>query len=108
MKNADEFFDKTREMADQAEDKLKESFEKAKKSETYEKISGMVGQVGDFVEKKIEELKESDLPGKAERFRDQAEAHAESAIDKAKAFGAGLAEEVDEVIESLKGKKKQT
>ena len=108
MKNADEFFDKTREMADQAEEKLKESFEKAKKSETYEKISGMVGQVGDFVEKKIEELKESDIPGKAERLRDQAEAHAESAIEKARAFGAGLADEVEEVIDSLKGKKKQT
>lgn len=107
MKNSDDLFEKTREMAGKAEEKLKESFEKAKKSETFEKISGMVGQVGDFVEKKLDELKESDLPGKAERFRDKAEAHTESAIDKAKAFGAGLAEEVDEVIESLKGKKKQ-
>ena len=108
MNNADEFFDKTRKMADQAEEKLKESFEKAKKSETYEKISGMVGQVGEFVEKKIDELKESDIPGKAERLRDQAEAHAESAIEKARAFGAGVADEVEEVIESLKGKKKNS
>ncbi|MEI6274432.1 MAG: hypothetical protein WCP08_00520 [Prolixibacteraceae bacterium] len=107
MKNADDFFDKTSKLADQAEEKLKEAFEKARKSETYAKITDAMEQAGEAVEKKIEELKQSDIPGKAEKLRDQAEAHTEGVIGKVKDFGTKVANEVDEAIDSLMGKKKK-
>jgi hypothetical protein len=107
MENQDDFFDKTRKMADKAEEKLKEAFEKAKKSETIEKISGMVDKAEDFVEKKIDKLKESDTPGKIETFRDEAEERTEEMIDKAKSYTSRLSGEVEDVIDALKGKRKK-
>jgi len=106
MKNADDFFDKTSKLADQAEERIREAFDKAKKSDAYAKISDAMEQAGEAVEKKIEELKQKDIPGKAEKFRDQAEARSESVIEKVKAFGARVGDEVDDMIDSLKGKKK--
>jgi DNA-binding transcriptional regulator YhcF (GntR family) len=104
MKKTDDFFDKTREMADKAEAKLEETFEKVRTSETYAKITDAMGQAGEYVEKKIEELKESDIPEKAEKFREKAEDETEKFIGKAKTIGANLADDLDEAIDSLKDK----
>ena len=106
MNNADDFFEKTSKMADHAEERIKEALEKAKKSEAYAKITGAMEQAGEAVEKKLEELKQLDIPGKAGKLRDQTEEHGESVVEKVKAFGVRVGEEVDEVIDSLKGKKK--
>ena len=97
MKKIDELLDK-------AETFLSEGFEKAKESETYAKISGAMGQVGEFVDKKIVELKEGDLPDKMENLRDKAEIKAETIIDQAKAYGNLLAGDVEEVIDHVKEK----
>ncbi len=104
MKNADEFFDKTKEMADKAEAKIGEAFEKVKTSDTYAKITNAMDQVGDYVEQKIEKLKESDIPEKVEKFWDKAENQTETIIEQAKAYGSTLASDVDEVIEKAKAK----
>ncbi len=104
MKEADDFFNKASKMADQAEEKVKEAFEKAKKSDAYSKITDAMRQVGDAVEKRIEEIKQSDLPGKAEKIRDQAETKAETLIDQAKAYGTILANDMEQVIDDVKGK----
>jgi hypothetical protein len=104
MKKTDDFFDKTKEMADKAEAKLEATFEKVKKSEAYGKLTDAMEQVGDIVEKKIGEIRESDIPGQAEKLRDQAEAQTERIIEQAKAYGSVLAGDLDEVIESLKEK----
>ena len=104
MKNNDDFFEKTSKFAEQAEAKLKDAFEKAQKTEAYAKITGAMEQVGEAVDKKIEEMKQGDLPGKVENLRDQAENKAETFIDHARAYGTILANDVDEVIESLREK----
>ena len=111
MKNSDDIFDKAREMADKAEkligegfDKAKVHFEKAKESETYTKINQSVNQAGEFVEKKLEEFRQGELPDKIESFRDKAEEKAETLIEQAKAFGSILASDVDEVIDTMKEK----
>jgi len=104
MKNNDDFFEKTSKFAEQAEAKLKDAFEKAQKSETYAKITDAMEQVGEAVDKKIEEIKQGDLPGKVENLRDQAESKAETFIDHARAYGSILANDVDEVIDSLREK----
>jgi hypothetical protein len=61
-------------------------------------------QAGEYVEKKLDELKQGDLPDKIETFRNQAEEKAETFIDQAKAYGAILASDVDEVIDTMKEK----
>ncbi|MEI7830101.1 MAG: hypothetical protein WCI31_10040 [Prolixibacteraceae bacterium] len=104
MKEADDFFDKASKMADQAEEKVKEAFEKAKKSDAYAKITDAMKQVGDSLDKKIEEYKQSDIPGKVESIRDKAETKAETFIDQAKAYGNILANDMEQMIEDVKGK----
>lgn len=104
MKKIDELLDKTKEMAEKAEKAFGEGYEKAKESETYAKITDAMGQVGTYVDKKIDELKESGLPNQMENLRDQAEAKAETVIDHAKAYGTILAGDLDEVIENVKKK----
>jgi hypothetical protein len=111
MENKDDLIGKAKEMADKAEkmmeegfDKDKESFEKAKESETYAKLNDLMGQVTGYVDKKIEEYKQSDIPGKVENMRDKAETKAETLIDQAKAYGNILANDMEQMIEDVKGK----
>ena len=111
MEKSDDLRDKVKKMADQAEklidegfDKAKDSFEKAKESETYAKISDMVGQVGGFMDKKIEELKQSDIPDQMENFRKKAEAKSETIVDQAKAYGNIIASDIEDVIYNVKDK----
>jgi hypothetical protein len=111
MENKDDFMGKAKEMTDKAGklieegfDKAKEGFEKAKESETYAKFSEAMKQVGDAVDKKIEEYRQSDIPGKVENLRDKAETKAETFIDQAKAYGTILANDVEQIIDDVKGK----
>jgi hypothetical protein len=104
MKKVDEICDKTKEMADKAETAFNAGYEKVKESETFAKISGLVDQVGDYVDQKITEFKESDIPEKLENLRDKAEEKTESVVDQVKAFGAILANDVEEVIGTVKEK----
>ena len=99
MKKIDELLDK-------AETLLNEGFEKAKESETYAKITDAIGQVEEYVDKKIVELKESDLPDQMENFRKKAEAKSESIVDQAKAYGNLIAGDIEEVIDNVKDKLK--
>jgi hypothetical protein len=111
MENTNDLHDKAKKMAEKAEklisegfDKAKGHFEKAKESETYAKITDTMNLAGEYVEKKLDELKQGDLPDKIETFRNQAEEKAETFIDQAKAYGAILASDVDEVIDTMKEK----
>ncbi len=104
MKKIDELLDKTKEMAEKAESLLGEGYEKAKESETYAKITDAISQVGTYVDKKIDELKESGLPDKMENLREKAETQTENVLDHAKAFGSILANDLDEVIDHVKEK----
>jgi len=111
MKNSEDLFDKAKQMADKAErligegfDKAKEHLDKAKESETYAKITQSMNQAGEYVEKKMDEWNQGDLPDKIEAFRDKAEEKAETLIEQAKAYGSIIADDVDEVIDHLKEK----
>ena len=102
MNNPDDLLGKTREMADNAEKAVTEGFEKFKESGTYAKMTELMGQVGEFVDKKIEEVKEGELPGRVENFREKAESKAETFLSQAKIFGSKFAKEMDDAIDSLK------
>jgi ElaB/YqjD/DUF883 family membrane-anchored ribosome-binding protein len=111
MESSDDLLGKAKKLADKAEklleegfDKAKEHFEKAKESETYAKINQSMNQAGEYVEKKLEEIRQGDLPDKIEAFRDKAEDKAETLIEQARAYGSIIADDVDEVIDSMKDK----
>lgn len=111
MRNSDDLLGKAKELADKAEklidvgfDKAKEHIDRAKESETYAQITNKMNQAGEYVEKKLDELKQGDLPDKIEAFRSKAEDKAETFIGQAKAFGSILADDVDEVIDTMKDK----
>jgi len=113
MEKREDLGDKVKQMANRAEklidegfDKAKDSFEKAKGSETYSKISGLMSEVGEYVDKKIVELKESDLPDQMENFRKKAEARSETIVDQAKAYGNLIAGDIEEAIGNVKDKLK--
>ena len=102
MQSADDLLGKTREMADKAEKAVSEGFGKFKESETFAKMTDLLGQVGEYVDKKIVEVKEGELPGKVEEFREKAESKAETFLSRAKIFGDKFAKEVDGAIDNLK------
>ncbi|MCE1198556.1 MAG: hypothetical protein LWW85_06270 [Marinilabiliales bacterium] len=105
MKNLEDFLDKTKEMAEKAEALLNEKAEKVKNSETYARFSEAVEEVGEYVEKKVDEWKEGEYPDKIEALRNKVEAKAEEIIDHAKAYGSLIAGDVEEVIDAAKGKR---
>ena len=104
MQDEKDFFDKTGEAADKVEARLRETFEKVRASEEYAKFSEAVSHAGEYIGKRLEDLKDRDITEKAEKMRDKAESETEKFIGKARIFGASLADELDEVIDSLKDK----
>ena len=104
MKNSDKLFDKAGELTDKAGKILEEGFEKFKGSEAYAKITDAMGQAGEFVDRKMEELKEGDIPDKVKDFKDKAESGTENVIEHVKAYGSLLADNVEQVIDEMKEK----
>jgi hypothetical protein len=104
MKNSDKIFEKAGELTDKAGKILEERFEKFKESDAYAKITEAMGQAGEFADKKLEELKESDIPDKIKDLRDKAESGTENVMEHVKAYGALLADDVDQVIDEMKEK----
>ena len=104
MKNFDDLIEKAKEMGGKAEKVIEEGFEKVKTSGTYDKITGLMGQVGDYADKKIDDLKQGDLSGKIENLCNQADTRSEMIIDHVKAYGTILADDLDEVIDTVKEK----
>jgi len=104
MKNFDDLIEKAKEMGGKAEKVIEEGFEKAKTSGNYDKITGLMGQVGDYIDKKIDVLKQGDLSGKIENLRNQADTRSETIIDHVKSYGTILADDLDEVLKTVKEK----
>ncbi len=102
MQNTDDLLGKTREMAEKAEKAVSEGFGKFKESETYAKMTDLIEQVGEYVDKKIDEVKEGELPGKVENLRGKAESKAEIFLSQAKIYGDKFAREMDDAIDNLK------
>lgn len=102
---ADELIGKTKDLADKAEDFLAEKASQVKKSEAFGKISELFGKVEDFMDDKSEEFNSGEMGAKFEAFKDKAEDQANTLLKKAKEAGRKIGDQVDESIDSLKGKK---
>jgi hypothetical protein len=106
-KEADKIIEATKKLADKAEQYVSETAAKVKKSETFEKLSGMFNKGVEFVEDKAEEFSKSDMTGKLETLKEKAGSKAEELLEKAKVAGNEIVREVDDAIDSIKEKMDQ-
>ena len=104
----DELIGKSKEFADKAEDFLTEKAREIKDSDVFDKISGMFGKVEDFMEDKSQEFQSGEMGAKFEAFKDKAEDQAGELLKKAKEAGRKIGDQIDESIDSIKGKKDRT
>lgn len=106
MYTEDELLDKARDLASKAEARIREGIDQVAASETFAKIKGKVNEAGDLIEKKLDELNESDISARLEKFGQELETEAERLIGEAKSRSAGMAGDIEESIEKLKEKLK--
>jgi len=102
---ADRLIEKGKEMADQAEDFLVEKASQVKNSDAFGKISGLFDKVENFMESKSEEFHSGEMGAKFETFKDKAEDQANELLKKAKEAGRKFGDQVDDTLDSIKGKK---
>lgn len=105
---ADELIEKGKDLADKAEDFFAQKVSKVKKSDTYGRISGLFGKVEDFIEDKAKKLHSGEMGAKFEAFKEKTEDQANELLKKAKDAGRKIGDQVDESLDSLKGKRDRT
>lgn len=97
----DEWLEKGKKLIDNASDYLEDKIEDVKESETYQKVS-------EFVEDKTAEFKSGEMEQKLNAYKDSVAQNAEEVFDKAKSAVGNLADDVEELIgkvkTSIKGK----
>ena len=102
---AERLIEKGKEMADQAEDFLVEKANHVRNSDALGKISGLFDKVENFMESKSEEFHSGEMGAKFETFKEKAEEQANELLKKAKETGRKFGDQVDDTIDSNKGKK---
>jgi ElaB/YqjD/DUF883 family membrane-anchored ribosome-binding protein len=100
--DTDKLIEATKKMADKAENYVAETAKKVKKSEAFGKLKEMVNKIEDFVDEKSDEFNKSGMADKLESMKDKAGAKADELMQKAKAAGQDIVQEVDEAIDSIK------
>ena len=104
---ADELIEKGKDFADKAEDFFSEKVNELKNSDVFGKVSGFFGAVEEFMEDKSEKFQSGEMGAKFESFKDKAGDHANELLKKAKEAGQKIGDQVDDTIDSFKGKKGQ-
>lgn len=102
---ADELIDKGKDLADKAEDFFSEKVNELKNSNVFGRISDAFGKVEQIMEKKSEEFHSGEMGSKFETFKDKASDQANELLKKAKEAGQKIGDQVDDTIDSFKGKK---
>jgi hypothetical protein len=105
---ADELIGKGKDFADKAEDFFTENVNKLKSSDLFGKISGAFEKARDTIEDKAEEFQRGEMGAKFETFKGKTEDQVNEFARKAKEAGLRIGDQVDEAIDSLKGKKNQS
>lgn len=105
---ANELIEKGKNLADNAEDFFTENVNRFKRSDAFGKISDAFGKARDIIEDKADEFQRGEIGEKFEAFKDKTEVQVTELAKKAKEAGLKIGDQVDEVIDSLKGKKDTT
>ena len=104
---AEELKEKVKDLADQAEDFFKGKYSEFRKSHTYGKLSDAFTKVEDIMEQKSREMQSGEMGDKFVKFRDKAETKAIVFFDKLKDACRKIGDQVDNTLDSRKGKKDQ-
>jgi len=105
---ANELIGKGKDFADKAEDFFTENVNKFKRSDVFGKISGAFEKARDTIEGKAEEFQRGEMGAKFEDFKEKTEDQVNEFAKKAKEAGLRIGDQVDEAIDSLKGRKNQS
>ncbi len=100
----EELLDKTKAFADKAEDFVEEKVEQIKQSGTYEKATVMADKVSDYVEGKVGDFQSSEMGAKFENFKEKAGGQAEDLYEKTKSVVNLVVDDVEEAIDQIKEK----
>lgn len=93
--------DKAKKLADKADDFIDEKVEQMKQSEAFKSVSDALDKAGDFVEDKIEEIKSGETEEKLKAFAGKAEEKAGETLSRAKQAGKKLADQAADKLEDL-------
>ena len=104
---AEDLIGKGKEFADRAEDFIQDTVNKFKTSETFAKISGAFDKVGGLIEEKAQEFQSGRMGARFETLKDETETNADEMIRKVKEASLKIGDQVEDAIDSLKGKKQQ-
>ncbi len=105
---ADELFEKGKDLADKAEDFFAENVKKFKNSNAFARISDAFGKAEEIMENKSQEFHSGEMEAKFEAFKDKAEDQAGELLNKVKETGRKIGDQVDDTLDSIKGKKDRT
>ena len=103
----DDLIDKGKDLADQAEDFFSKKANEFKGSSVFGKISDAFGKVEKIMEDKSQEFHSGEMGAKFETFVDKAGDQANELLKRAKEAGQKIGDQVDDTIDSIKGKKDQ-
>jgi ElaB/YqjD/DUF883 family membrane-anchored ribosome-binding protein len=93
--------EKAKKLIDKADDFIDEKVDKIKNSKTYESVTGALDKAEDYVEDKIEEVKSGEAKEKLKSFADKAEDEAKEKLSKAKEFGKKIAAKTADKLDDL-------
>lgn len=105
---ADELIGKGKDLADKAEDFFTENMNRFKRSEAFGKISEAFVKTRDIIEDKADEFQRGEMGTKFEAFKEKTAEQVNEFAKKAKETSQKIGDQVDEAIDSLKGKKNQS
>lgn len=103
----DDFYEKTKKLAEKAENLIEKQVEKLKKSGVIDDVEGYINKTGDFVEGKIDQFKKSDIPDKVDNFVEKTGKNAEKVIKKAQIIGDKISGKVEDMVDNIKFRSKQ-
>jgi polyhydroxyalkanoate synthesis regulator phasin len=108
LDKADELIEKGKIFADKADDFFADKVQKAKDSDAYGKITGLLEKVEQFLEDKSAEFHSGEMGAKFEAFKTKMEDQADELLKRAKEAGVKIGDQIDQSLDSLKGKKDQS
>jgi len=106
-KKKEDFYDKMKRFAEKTEDFIDEKVEKLKNSGTLDKINEYADKTEDYIEKKVDEFKKSDIPDKVDTWVKKTEEKAADVIKKAGEVGEKVSEKIEDVADDLKARFKK-
>lgn len=93
--------DKAKKLVENADDIIEENVEKLKNSKAFESIAETFDTAGDFIENKIEEIRQGGVKEKPEGLAGKTEDKAEEAFARLKDLGKKVADKAADKLEDI-------